>query len=64
MIARLLMTGFSGRVGDTCKVVLPNGVVLAAVNLARLNLIFQLVAVSLTILYTIWRWRRDARKGD
>ena len=51
---------FDGRLADTLKVVLPNSVVLAMVNLASLNQIAQLAAVGLTISYTIWRWRRDS----
>jgi hypothetical protein len=64
MIARLLMGEFSDRIGDTCKVVLPNGIVLAAVTLARLNQVLTFVSVSITILYAVWRWRKDVRKGD
>ena len=45
---------------DCLAVLLPNGSVLAAVNLARLNLWVQLAGGLLTIAFVIWRWRRDS----
>lgn len=49
-----------GRIGDVLSVVLPNGTILAAVNLIPLNHLVQVLAALVTIGYAIWRWRRDS----
>jgi len=51
------------RAADTLKVWLPNGIVLATVNLVTLKSLAELGLILLSIAYTAWRWRRDARKG-
>ena len=48
-----------GRLADILKVNLPNGVVLASVNLLELKTVLEIVLVSLSLAYTIWRWRRE-----
>lgn len=51
---------FGGRIEDTLKVVVPNGVVLAAVNTLEVKAWLEILLVSLSILYTLWRWRRES----
>ena len=53
---------FDGRVIDSAKVLLPNGLVLAALHLADLKTIAELGLIALSAGYTIWRWWRDAKK--
>ena len=50
------------RLKDCLAVVLPNGAVLAAINLSRINTLIQILAGLITIGYAVWRWRRDARE--
>lgn len=47
------------RLADTLKVWIPNGASVAAMNLLELHAVAELVLLSLSIAYTIWRWRRD-----
>jgi hypothetical protein len=55
-----LETFAGGRLGDVLSVVLPNGVILAAVNLTPVNQTITLLAGLVTIGYAVWRWRRDS----
>jgi hypothetical protein len=48
------------RIKDVLEVVVPNGVVLAAINLSQINLGLQIGAAALTCGYAVWRWRRDS----
>jgi hypothetical protein len=48
---------------DTLQTVVPTGACLAFVNLVGLEVILQILLILTTIAYTIWRWRRDARKA-
>lgn len=48
------------RTKDCLLVLVPNGVALAVVNLARLNQYLQLAVGVCAISYTLWRWRRDS----
>jgi len=50
------------KMGDTLEVVTPNAIVLALVNLVTLQALAQLVLIGLSIAYTVWRWKADARK--
>lgn len=50
------------RMGDILRVILPNGGVLAMVHLVDLATLGQLLLITVSIGYTLWRWRRDARK--
>lgn len=50
------------KISDTAQVVGPNVGMLAFINLSRVNEVGQAVLVGLTIAYTVWRWRRDAKK--
>jgi hypothetical protein len=45
---------------DSAKVLVPNGLVLAVVNAMTLKDWLNLMLISLSIGYTIWRWRRDS----
>jgi hypothetical protein len=47
------------RLGDILKVWLPNGAVLAAVNLMTIKGCLELALITVSIVYTLWRWRRD-----
>jgi hypothetical protein len=47
------------RVIDILGVLVPNGTVLAAVNLLQLNQLLSMLSILTTVAYTIWRWRRD-----
>jgi len=47
------------RLGDTLKVVLPNMGILAVVNIMTVKCWLEVALVSLSIAYTLWRWRRD-----
>lgn len=52
---------FSSSRGMAClSVVGPNATVLAAVNVISLKEWAQLALIVLSILYTLWRWRRDS----
>jgi hypothetical protein len=46
---------------DMLKVVGPNGIVLAALNVLTIKGWLELSVLTLSIGYTIWRWRRDLR---
>ncbi len=60
MLARAAEWLVDERLTDTAKVVLPNGIVLAAVNLAPVNPWVTLIGGLVTIGYTAWRWKRDS----
>ncbi len=45
---------------DCLQVLLPNGAVLAAINLTHINQWVSLFAGLLTVGYAAWRWRRDS----
>lgn len=51
---------FDARVGDTLRVWLPNGAVLAVVNAADIKLWLELTLIIVSLIYTLWRWRRDS----
>jgi hypothetical protein len=59
MVQRL-ESEWSGRVGDILAVLVPNGTILATVNLIPVNHAIQMLAGIVTIGYAIWRWRRDS----
>jgi hypothetical protein len=61
-VTEALKSFLDSRLADITKVVLPNGSVLAFVNLANLKHSLEIAAILITIVYTIWRWRRDAGK--
>lgn len=46
------------------SVALPNFLTLTVVNIAGLNVAIQIFAGVITIAYTLWRWRKDIKKGD
>jgi hypothetical protein len=48
------------RAADTAKVWLPNAVTLAFVNGLNLKDWLQVILISLSIAYTLWRWRRES----
>jgi hypothetical protein len=48
------------RLGDTLKVWLPNSAVLAVVNVMDVKGCLELALITLSIIYTLWRWRRDS----
>lgn len=50
------------RIGDSCRVVFPNAFVLAFINLTTLRACGEFAMIGLSIAYTLWRWRRDARQ--
>jgi len=50
------------RLSDTLKVIVPNGAVVASVNLLELKGFAELGLMALSAAYTIWRWRRDAKR--
>jgi hypothetical protein len=52
------------RVGDTLKVWLAQIVAWLLSMATSLIPLAQLISIALAIGYTIWRWRRDARKKD
>jgi len=52
------------RLRDVVEVWAPNGLVLAFVNLVSIKTCFEIVLISVSIGYTVWRWRRDARKEE
>lgn len=49
-----------GRAGDCLSVIVPNATVLGIVNAVSLKTWAELGLIGVTILYTIWRWRRDS----
>ena len=51
---------FEGRMADTLKVVLPNGAILAAVNLVQIDHLLTCASLLLSIAYTLWRWKKGA----
>ena len=51
---------FDRKLEDTLKVVVPNGTVLAAINTLEVKTWLELLLISLSILYTLWRWRRES----
>jgi hypothetical protein len=51
------------RMKDILSVCVPSGTVLAVVNIANLKDALSCVLIGTTIGYTVWKWRRDARKG-
>jgi hypothetical protein len=61
-VTEALKSFLDSRLADITKVVLPNGSVLAFVNLANVKHSLEIAAILITIIYTIWRWRRDAGK--
>lgn len=52
----------SGRLLDISRILFPNGAVIGAIHLSDVAAAGQVVLVALSIAYTVWRWRRDARK--
>ena len=50
--------------GDILKVVIPNGAVVAAVNVFELKEWLSVGLILLTAAYTIWQWRRASRKDS
>jgi len=50
------------RLFDTLRVAVPNTVVVAVLHLADLKTLAELGLILLTAAYTVWRWRRDAKK--
>lgn len=54
----------SDRVRDIGAVVIPNGAILAAVNLAGINTVISIFASLFTLAYAAWRWRRDFKKKE
>lgn len=54
---------FSAKICDTLKVLVPNSTVIAVINLADFKTIAELGLIGLSAAYTIWRWRRDLKKG-
>ena len=53
---------FSQSAADTLKVVVPNGCVLATINVVTLKGWAELGLIMLSAAYTIWQWRRAARR--
>lgn len=47
------------RLKDCLEVIVPSSTVLGIVNVVTLKAWFELSLLSVTILYTVWRWRRD-----
>ena len=47
---------------DISLVVLPNGAVLAFINLVDVKTVVEISLLLVSIAYTIWRWWRDAHK--
>lgn len=50
----------SSRFAACFSVAGPNATVLAVVNLSDIKAWAELLLIVLSILYTIWRWRRDS----
>ena len=51
---------FDGKVEDTLKVLIPNGAVLATVNLMTIKSWLEVSLLAFSIAHTLWRWRRDS----
>ena len=48
------------RLQDTLRVLIPNGAVIAAVNVMTFRGWAELGLICISIAYTVWRWRRDS----
>jgi hypothetical protein len=59
MIERL-QENLSERLRDCLEVCIPNGLILASVNLLQVNHLVQIVGGLVTVGYAVWRWRRDS----
>jgi hypothetical protein len=54
------------RIHDTISVIIPNGIATLLIHLLRSvdpRLIIEALPAAVSIGYTLWRWRKDA-KGD
>ena len=51
---------FDERMKDCLLVALPNGAVVAMINLVQLNGIVTLLIGLASLAYIAWRWRRDS----
>jgi hypothetical protein len=51
---------FDGKMEDTLKVLVPNAVILAAINAMTIKSWLEVALLSLSIAYTLWRWRRES----
>ncbi len=45
-------------------IVLPNGVVLGVTTFADIEAYLKVALLAVTLVYTLWRWRRDVRRDD
>ena len=48
----------------TFSILIPNGTVFAAVTIADLEAICKVTLLALTIAYTVWKWKREAKRKD
>jgi type IV secretory pathway TrbD component len=53
---------FDDTLADTLKVVIPNSAVLATINIVTLKEWAEFGLILLSAAYTVWQWRRVARR--